>query len=194
MKIILASGNRGKIKEIKAYFNDCEVIAYSDIIEPFEIVEDGVTYQENALIKAETIYDKLKGKLDDFVVLADDSGITVPKLGNIPGVYSARYAGIGASDKDNLHRLIDALKEKNIKKTSAFYTAAIAIVSNKGAFTVHGWMYGDVIDKARGEGGFGYDPMFIPIGYEQTLGEIDLEIKQQFSHRTKALKLAKLII
>jgi len=194
MKIILASGNKGKIKEIKAYCMDSEVLAYSDIIEPFEIIEDGLSYQENAIIKAQTIYDKLKDSQENFVVLADDSGITVPALGNIPGIYSARYAGEGASDKDNLYKLIDALKEKGIKRTAAYYTAAMAVVSNKGAFTVHGWMHGDVVSAARGEGGFGYDPMFIPEGYELTLGDLDKEVKQKISHRTKALRLAKLVI
>lgn len=194
MKIILASGNKGKIKEIKAYCVGSEVLAYSDIIEPFEIIEDGSTYQENALIKAQTIYDKLKDSEKNFVVLADDSGITVPELGNIPGIYSARYAGEGASDKDNLYKLIDSLKAKGIKRTPAYYTAAMAIVSDKGAFTVHGWMHGDVVAEARGEGGFGYDPMFIPEGFEETLGELGKEVKQAFSHRTKALRLAKLVL
>ncbi len=194
MKIILASGNKGKIKEIKNYYKDYEVLAYSDIISPFEIVEDGDTYQANAIIKAETIYKKLKDKIDNFIVLADDSGISVPALGGIPGVFSARYAGVRASDKDNLNKLINALKEKNIKKTPAFYTAAMAIVNEKGVFTAHGWMHGDVIDEARGDDGFGYDPMFIPSGFSKTLGELELEIKQKFSHRTKALKLVKLLI
>jgi XTP/dITP diphosphohydrolase len=194
MKIVLASANKGKIKEIREYCKESEVIPYSDLLEPFEIIEDGTTYQENALIKAKTIFDKLKDLHTDFIVLADDSGITVPALGNIPGIYSARYAGVGASDKENLYKLIDALKEKDIKKTAAYYTAAMAIVTKKGAYTVHGWMHGDVIDEAKGEGGFGYDPMFIPLGYDKTLGELDKDIKQKFSHRTKALKLAKLII
>lgn len=194
MRIVLASGNKGKIKEIKAYCTGSEVVAYSDLIAPFEIIEDGDTYQANALIKAQTIYNKLKEKEEDFIVLADDSGITVPALGNVPGIYSARYAGEGASDKENLYKLIDTLKDKGIKRTAAYYTAAIAIVTDKGAFTVHGWMHGDVIDEARGEGGFGYDPMFIPEGYEETLGALDKEVKQQFSHRTKALKLAKLVL
>ncbi len=194
MKIILASGNQGKIKEIKNYYKDYEVLAYSDIISPFEIVEDGDTYQANAIIKAQTIYKKLKDKIDNFIVLADDSGISVPALGGIPGVFSARYAGVGASDKENLHKLINALKEKNIKKTPAFYTAAMAIVKKKGVFTAHGWMHGDVIDEAKGDDGFGYDPMFIPSGFSKTLGELELEIKQEFSHRTKALRLVKLLI
>jgi len=194
MKIVLASANKGKIKEIKSYCKDSEVIPYSDLLESFDIVEDGKTYQENALIKATTIYEKLKDLEDDFVVLADDSGITVPALGNIPGIFSARYAGEGATDKENLHKLIDALKQKSINKTPAYYTAAMAIVTKKGSFTVHGWMHGDVIDEARGEGGFGYDPMFIPDGFDKTLGELDKDIKQSFSHRTKALRLAKLVL
>ncbi len=194
MKIVLASGNVGKIKEIKEYFKDSEVVAYSEIIEPFEIVEDGKSYQENALIKAKTIYDKLKGSIDEFKVLADDSGITVPALGGEPGIYSARYAKVGASDRENLDKLISTLKKRGIKRTPAFYTAAIAVVGNKGVSTVHGFMYGDVIDNFRGSGGFGYDPMFIPEGFEKTLGELEPEIKQQFSHRTKALRLAKMVI
>jgi len=194
MKIILASGNKGKIREIKEYCVGSDVFAYSDFLEPLEIIEDGATYQENAIIKAQTIYDKLKDTQDDFVVLADDSGITVPALGNIPGIYSARYAGEGASDKDNLYKLIDALKEKDIERTPAYYTASMAMVSDKGVFTVHGWMHGDVVAEARGEGGFGYDPMFIPEGYEDTLGDLDKEVKQKISHRTKALRLAKLVL
>ena len=194
MKIILASANKGKIREIKEYC-DVEVLAFSDVLEPFDIIEDGDTFKENALIKARAIYEKLKDTQEAFVVLSDDSGISVPALGNEPGIYSARYAGEGASDKDNLYKLIDALKQKGIEKTPAFYTAAMAIVTDKGEeFTVHGWMYGDVIAEARGEKGFGYDPMFIPEGYHDTLGELDSDVKENLSHRSKALKLARRIL
>ena len=189
MKIIIASGNKGKIKEIKKFFGD-DIIAYSDLIEPFEIEENGKTFKENALIKAKAIYEKLPNN----IIIADDSGISVPILGGIPGIYSARYAGIDASDKDNLNKLINTLKENNIKKTSAFYTAAIAIASPYGVFSTHGFMYGDVIDEARGENGFGYDPMFIPQGFDKTLGELEYDIKKDISHRTKALNLAKHIL
>ena len=195
MKIILASGNKGKIKEIQMYCKEHEVYPYSQIIEEFEIIEDGKSYQENALIKARAIYDKVKEKLDKkFIVLSDDSGITVPTLGNIPGIYSARFAGEEASDKENLYKLIQELKNAAIKRTPAYYTAAMAIVTQKGDFTVHGWMHGEVIDEARGDKGFGYDPMFIPLGYTKTLGELDYAIKEKLSHRSKALHLAKIVI
>jgi len=194
MKIVLASANQGKIKEIKEYC-DYEVIAYSELLEPFEIIEDGKTFKENALIKARTIYEKLKGKESDFVVLADDSGISVPLLGGEPGIFSARYAGIGASDKDNLFKLINELKSLGVSKTPAFYTAAMALVDENGnELSVHGWMHGEVIDESRGENGFGYDPIFIPLGFDRTLGELDSDVKRELSHRSKAIKLIKTIL
>ena len=191
-KIVLASTNNGKIKEIREYCTNHEIIPYTDLMEKFEIVEDGESFKENAIIKAKAIYEKLSEQdKNKYIVLADDSGITVPALGDIPGIYSARFAGEGASDKDNLYKLIDMLKEKNIKRTPAYYTACMALVSNLGVSTVHGWMYGDVIDEVRGDNGFGYDPMFIPEGYDKTLGELDDEVKKSFSHRTRALELVK---
>ncbi len=195
MKIILASGNQGKIREIASYCDKHEVHPYTDFTEKFEVIEDGTTFKENALLKAHAVYDRIREKVKgDFVVLSDDSGISVPALGNIPGIYSARYAGEEATDKENLYKLIDTLKSEGIERTPAYYTAAMAIVTDKGDFTVHGWMHGDVIAEARGDKGFGYDPMFIPEGYDKTLGELDAEVKQQLSHRAKALELAKTVI
>lgn len=190
MKLVLATGNKGKLREFRQMCNS-EVLAYSDLMEPFEIVEDGDTFAANALIKARTIYQKLG---DEYLVISDDSGISLPVLDGAPGIYSARYAGAGASDKDNLYKLIDAVKAKGLKTTPAFYTAAIAIVSKYGEYVVHGWMHGDVIDEARGEKGFGYDPMFIPAGFDKTLGELEDEVKEKISHRAQALALAKPII
>jgi XTP/dITP diphosphohydrolase len=190
MKIIVASSNKGKIKEIKKYFNDFEVVPFSEITQAFEIEENGQTFKENACLKAKAIYEKLPGN----IVLADDSGISVPALGGIPGIYSARFAGEGASDKDNLYKLIDKLKKSKLKKTPAFYTAAIALASPFGIFTTHGFMRGDVIDEARGNKGFGYDPMFIPKGFDMTLGELDDDVKKRISHRSKALSLANIIL
>ena len=191
MGIILASGNKGKIKEFKEYLN-CEIIAYKDIVGDIEIVENGDTFAKNALIKAKTIYNCLKDK--DSIVIADDSGISIEALGFKPSIYSARFAGEGASDKDNLQKAIDELKAIGKDSSKAYYTAAIAIVSKYGDFVVHGWMHGSVITTPRGNNGFGYDPIFIPEGFDKTLGELDSEVKKSISHRTKAIDLALPII
>ncbi len=195
MKLVLATGNKGKLREFKQMCQD-EVIPFSDLLGEFDIVEDGDTFAANALIKARTIYEKLGAKNPsiDYLVISDDSGISLPVLNGAPGIYSARYAGVGVTDKDNLYKLIKAVKEKGLKSTPAYYTAAIAIVSKYGEYVVHGWMHGDVIDEPRGEKGFGYDPMFIPKGFEKTLGELDDDVKSKISHRGKALELAKPII
>ena len=209
MQLVLASGNSGKIREFRQLLGG-EIQPFSDLLGKFEIVEDGDTFAANALIKARTIYEKLG---EDYLVIADDSGISLPVLDGAPGIYSARYAGEDASDKDNLHKLIEAVKEKGLKSTPAYYTAAIAIVGGGGGlvihdsllcnksqitrpleYVVHGWMHGEVIDEPRGDKGFGYDPIFIPDGYDKTLGELEDDVKSEISHRSKALALAKPII
>lgn len=192
MRLILATSNKGKVREIKALCEDFEVIPYSEIIDEFEIIEDGADFKENALIKARAVFKAIND--EDSVVLADDSGISIDVLEGKPGIYSARYAGEGATDKDNLYKVIDEIKAKKVESSPAHYTAAIAIVTKKGEYSVHGWMYGEAIAKAVGDRGFGYDPMFIPLGYDKTLGELDDEIKKGLSHRAKALSLAKIIL
>jgi len=195
MKLVLATGNKGKLREFKQMCQD-EVVPFSDLLGAFEIVEDGDTFAANALIKARTIYEKLGAQNPsiDYLVISDDSGISLPILDGAPGIYSARYAGEGVSDKDNLYKLIEAVKEKGLKSTPAYYTAAIAIVSKYGEYVVHGWMHGEVVDEPRGDKGFGYDPIFIPDGYDKTLGELEDDVKSAISHRGKALALAKPII
>ena len=195
MKLVLATGNKGKLREFKQMCKD-EVVPFSELLGEFEIVEDGTTFAENALIKARTIYEKLgeEDPLTEYLVISDDSGISLPVLDGAPGIYSARYAGEGVTDKDNLYKLIDTVKEIGLKSTPAYYTAAIAIVSKYGEYVVHGWMHGDVLDETRGDKGFGYDPMFIPKGFDKTLGELDDAVKSKISHRGKALELAKPII
>ncbi|MGM0518072.1 MAG: RdgB/HAM1 family non-canonical purine NTP pyrophosphatase [Campylobacterota bacterium] len=195
MKIVLASGNKGKIKEFEKLLPHDEVIAFKEILGALEIQEDKDTFKGNAIKKAQVIYEKLVNKgYKNHLVISDDSGITVKALGNEPGVYSARYAGENATDKDNNEKMIERLNEKNIKRTSAYYTACIAIVFQGEVYTVHGWMHGDVINEQRGDNGFGYDPMFIPKGFDKTLGELPHEVKKEFSHRNRALKLAKKVL
>jgi Xanthosine triphosphate pyrophosphatase len=119
VKLVLATGNKGKVREIKALCGEYEVIPYSELIEEFEIVEDGDTFKENALIKAHTIYEKLG---EEYIVISDDSGISLPVLNGAPGIYSARYAGEDVTDKDNLYKLIDAVKRKRVEVyTSVLY-------------------------------------------------------------------------
>ena len=192
MKLVLATSNKGKVKEIKALCSEYEVIPYSEIIKEFEIIEDGDTFKENALIKARAVFEALGN--EDVIVMADDSGISVDILDGKPGIYSARYASSNANDKDNLYKLMEDIKAKGVKSSPAHYTAAIAIVTKNSEYCVHGWMYGNAQTMACGDGGFGYDPMFIPLGYKKTLGELDDSIKKELSHRSKALKLAKIIL
>lgn len=195
MKIVLATGNKGKIKEIEKLLPNDEVIAFKEILGDIEIVEDKDSFKGNAVKKAQTIYDELvKKDYKDIIVISDDSGISVPALNNEPGIYSARYAGENASDKQNNAKMIENLNIKNIEKTPAYYTACMAIIYNNEVYTVHGWMHGNVINKEIGEEGFGYDPLFIPYGFDKTLGELPHEIKKEFSHRSKALKLAKKVL
>ena len=192
MKLVLATSNKGKVREIKALCENYEIVPYTEIIEEFEIIEDADTFKENALIKARAVFKALGS--EDIIVMADDSGISVDVLDGAPGIYSARYGGPSANDKDNLYKLVDDIKAKGVESSPAHYTAAIAIVTSSAEYCVHGWMYGTAITKTKGDGGFGYDPMFIPEGFDKTLGELDDEIKKKLSHRSKALSLAKRIL
>jgi XTP/dITP diphosphohydrolase len=192
MKLVLATSNQGKVREIRALCSEFEVIAYTELIDGFEIVEDGATFKENALIKARAVYKALGDT--EAIILSDDSGISVDAMEGAPGIYSARFAGEGANDRENLCALVDAMKARGFSSSPAHYTAAIAIVSKEGEQTVHGWMHGTAITEPRGEKGFGYDPMFIPEGYDKTLGELDEDVKSKLSHRSKALALAKIVL
>ncbi|MGB3750572.1 MAG: RdgB/HAM1 family non-canonical purine NTP pyrophosphatase [Arcobacteraceae bacterium] len=196
MNIIIASSNKGKIEEIQRWLPSHSVVPYSEILGSFEIEETGQTFQENAIIKAEAIVQKLKetGYEKEYIVISDDSGLTVEALNNEPGLYSARYAGANAKDADNNAKLITKLNEKNLTKTPAYYTACLAVAYKDAIYTTHGWMHGDVINEKKGQGGFGYDPLFIPNGYDDTLGVLDNSIKKEISHRSKALRLAMRII
>jgi XTP/dITP diphosphohydrolase len=195
LRIVLATSNKGKVREIKEFLKDIEVIPYSDLIDSFHIEEHGDTFKKNAVIKAKAVYEALKSKGFSEIVIADDSGISVEVLGWKPDIYSARYAGVNATSEDNLNKMISELKEFGVDSSKAYYTAAIAIVDRDGDVqTTHGWMHGRVIPEKRGNGGFGYDPIFIPDGENETLGTLPNSVKEGYSHRVKALKLAKLIL
>jgi len=192
LKLVLATSNKGKVREIQALCKDYEVVPYGELIEEFEIVEDANTFKENALIKARAVFKALSNP--DVIVMADDSGISVDILNGAPGIYSARYAGDNCTDKDNLYKLIETIKAKGVESSPAHYTAAIALVTKDSEYSVHGWMYGNAQVYVSGNGGFGYDPMFIPLGFDKTLGELNDKIKKRLSHRSKALSLAKILL
>jgi len=190
LKTVIASGNRGKIREFEDILQE-QLTPYYELIEEFDIEESGDSFAKNALIKAREIYNKLG---PEYIVLADDSGISIDALNGKPGIFSARYARDRASDKENLQKVVEELKSLNLTSSKAHYSAAIAIVSKWGEYVVHGWMYGDVVTTPRGDRGFGYDPIFIPEGFNKTLGELDSSVKKGISHRFKALNLAKPIV
>lgn len=196
MKIVLATNNMDKVKEIKAYYTEFEVVALKEICKPFEIEENGISFYENAMIKARAVYDKIKelGLENEYIALSDDSGISVDALNGRPGIYSARYSGESATDASNRAKLITELNELGLSQSSAFYTACIGICSKFGEYGVHGFMHGKVIDKELGDNGFGYDFMFIPSGFDKTVGQLDESVKLEISHRSKGLRLARPVL
>ena len=205
MKIVLATSNSDKVREIKDFLKGYEIYALREICEPFEIAEDGATFAANALIKARAVQTKLQelNLADEFVALSDDSGISVDALGGEPGIYSARYSDIdesgkmvakNATDASNRAKLISKLNALNLQSSLAHYTACIAISSKFGDYTTHGFMYGEAINEERGSNGFGYDSLFIPRGFTCTLGELDNETKLKISHRSKGLELANFVL
>ena len=195
MKILLATNNKDKIKEIKYLLKEYEIYTIDDILFSCdEIIENGLSFKENALIKSRAIFSKLNEKQKkEFIVLSDDSGISVKALNNAPGIYSARFSK-EKTTQANRAKLIKELKNKNIKQSPAFYTACIGLSSYFGDFVIHGFMYGKVIDIEKGQNGFGYDSLFVPKGFEQTLGELDDDTKATISHRYKAIKLIKILL
>lgn len=192
MKIVLATNNMDKVREIKAYYTEFEVVALKEICKPFEIEENGISFYENAMIKARAVYARVKelGLENEYIALSDDSGISVDALGGRPGIYSARYSGESATDASNRAKLITELNKLGLSQSNAFYTACIGICSKYGEYGVHGFMHGKVIDKELGSSGFGYDFMFIPSGFDKTVGQLDESIKLEISHRSKGLRLA----
>jgi len=192
MTIVLATSNKGKLKEFKEMCQ-VKILSFEDILGEFEIDETENSFQGNSILKSETIYNMLPNR-EKYIVVADDSGLVVPALNGEPGIYSARYAGVNATDRDNIDKLIDELQSKNINSSQANYTCAISIVSKYGTYCVHGWVYGEISTTPKGDKGFGYDPLFTPIGYNQTMAQIDKNLKSKISHRAEALKLAKPII
>lgn len=191
-KIIFATGNQDKMKEIRMILEDLgiPVSSMKEAGIDVDIVEDGTTFEENAMIKAEAI-----AKLTDAVVLADDSGLEIDYLNKEPGIYSARYAGTDTSYEIKNNLLLQRLEGVPDEKRTARFVCAIAAVFPDGSKeTVRGTIEGRIGYEIAGEHGFGYDPIFYLPEYGCTTAELDPEKKNELSHRGKALRLMREII
>jgi XTP/dITP diphosphohydrolase len=186
-KIIFASKNEGKVKEIRHILNEinAEILSLNDVGFTDEIHESEDTFEGNAKIKAKIIYDRYK-----LPTIADDSGIVAMQLGNEPGVYSARYAGENATDEDNNRKLLDRLKSFPEPHKGKFVCAAVYYFG-ADFIVAMGEIVGTIIKEPRGTNGFGYDPLFLPDGYDKTTAELPPEIKNKISHRYKAFNQLK---
>lgn len=185
MKLIIASNNSHKIREIKKILGERfeGILSLSEAGITHETVEDGKTFMENALKKAREI-----AEISGFAALADDSGICAHALDGAPGIYSARYSGEHGNDSANNALLVANLADKEDK--GAHYTCAMALVYPDGReVTAEGYMYGHIISEGRGSAGFGYDPIFVPEGELRTVAEMTDEEKNAISHRASALSL-----
>ncbi|MDO8686141.1 MAG: non-canonical purine NTP pyrophosphatase [Clostridiales bacterium] len=226
MKIVLATKNVGKLKEIREIFGEAPVVITSSEEEGCrdDVAESGITFEENALIKARAVYEQIKGcRMDsgikacrttentcrttentcrttgeeiktraetEMIVIADDSGLEVDFLNGMPGIYSSRFGGEGASDADRVNRLLNLLEGVPAQKRRArFVCAATALLPDGNEIIVRGECSGQIGFLPVGENGFGYDPVFIADEYGKTMAELDAEDKNRISHRGRAMKM-----
>lgn len=186
-ELIFATGNKGKLAEVEKIFENShfKIISLYDLGDVPEIEETGSTFEENAFIKAEAIYN-----LHKMPVVADDSGLSVEQLNGEPGVYSARYAGENCTYDDNNRKLTESLLQYSTPHKAKFVCSAI-FYDGKNKITAVGELHGEMISEFRGTNGFGYDPIFLPDGYERTLAELTIKEKNLISHRAKAFNKLK---
>lgn len=186
-ELVIATRNAHKTREIQQIlgpqFTVRDLRTHSAIS---EIPETGISFEENARFKAVAVSQRLPD-----LVIADDSGLEVDALGGAPGVYSARYAGIKASEKEKIDKLLRELASVGAINDArrARFRCVLALACRGNLLgSVEGVVEGRIADKARGSGGFGYDPIFIPEGFQQTFGELPAEVKNTISHRAKAIR------
>lgn len=183
--LVLASRNKHKIKELRATLRDIgiELKSTYDFPELQEVEEDKPTLEGNAIKKARYVHEAT-----GLSSLSDDTGLEVDALDGRPGVYSARYAGEGASYQDNVDKLLAELAGVDLKDRGAQFRTVVALVTNTGTHTFEGICRGVILEGSRGEKGFGYDPVFQPEGHTETFAEMDAELKNRISHRGKAIQ------
>lgn len=187
-KFFIASKNSGKIREIRSILEETGYEFFSLIDTPNipDIEESGSTFEENAFLKAKAVY-----KIVKIPVLADDSGLEVDFLGGAPGIYSARYSGTEANDEKNIHKLLAELDNVEFSQRTARFRCVIAMYDGTSERSFDGVCEGRIISCKRGNNGFGYDPVFMPNGYNQTFAELSEALKNRISHRARALNNLK---
>ncbi len=184
-KLIIASKNKGKINEIREILKwlPFKIFSMSDAGYDFEIEENGCTFGENAMLKAQALFSHIGG-----MVLADDSGLEVDFLNGAPGIYTARFAGEHTSQAEKNSRISALLSGVDHPYRAARFVCSIAFVSPERSFTVNGVTEGIIAEKPVGSAGFGYDPIFFMPEYDKTMAELPDSIKNQVSHRARALQ------
>lgn len=192
MKLVLATQNKDKVREIRKEFSNLslEIISLEDLTNFPSIIEDGKTLRENALKKARIVAEKI-----GTWALGDDTGLIVAALGEKPGIFSARFAGPKATYKENCEKLLQVMKEIPQEKRRAYFSTILALVHPDGREVVlEGKLEGTILGRMRGSGGFGYDPLFYVPRLGKTLAEISLEEKNIISHRGQALRKMKVVV
>lgn len=182
---LLASNNAGKLREFREIFTEDTILSLKDVSLEIEVEEDGTTFEENAIKKASEI-----AKLTGMTAIADDSGLCVDAMGGAPGVYSARYAGEDATDRQRIKKLLEEMKDKENRK--AKFVSVVALCTPQGkTVTALGECEGEILHEALGEGGFGYDPVFYVQEFDKTFGQLTGEEKNSISHRGRAIRALK---
>ncbi len=185
-RLVLSTNNNHKVEEIRKILDGMpiEVLSKKDLgISNFEVEEDGISLEENSIKKAKALSDRL-----DYMVMADDSGLFVDALDGGPGIHSSRYAGQDGNDYENNKKLLKELQNLPLENRGAsFFTVISLITEEKEIYTVKGECKGVIGFEESGDKGFGYDPLFIPLGYDKTFAELGDDVKNKISHRAKAL-------
>ena len=183
MQLVFASNNINKLEQVKLLLENDKVVMPKDVgVENFDVVEDGITLKENAYKKAHELYKITKKK-----VFSDDTGLFVEDLDGRPGIYAHRYAGEDATDQDNRDKMLEELKDSNNRK--AYFKTVICFIDDDGKdYYFEGRLDGEIADKELGDGGFGYDKIFYVEKYGKSLGQMEIDFKNQISHRGLAMK------
>ncbi len=196
MKIVFATGNKDKLNEIREImadaFEDTEVISMKEAGFSGDIEENGTTFEENAMIKAEAVFDKLRGtEFSEYIVLSDDSGLEIDCLNKEPGIYSARYMGKDTSYDIKNAELIRRVDEVGDDRTARFVCTVAACFPDGSKKVVRGTVEGEIAHEPKGENGFGFDPIFYLPERGMTTAEMPPHKKHEISHRGRALRLIK---